>query len=71
MELSYQKARFVSDKQAAEEYQKMRVTWLKKTWPKWLKQAKAKGAVILFADEVSFAMWGSLARTWAPIGELK
>jgi len=38
------------------------MTWL-------LKQAKAKGAVILFADEVSFARWGSLARTWAPTGE--
>ncbi|NOR80512.1 MAG: hypothetical protein GQ529_06710 [Methyloprofundus sp.] len=24
---------------------------------------------VLFCDEVSFAMWGSLARTWAPIGE--
>ncbi len=69
MGLSYQKARFVSDKQAEEEYQKARAKWLKKTWPKLLKQAKSKGAVILFADEVSFAMWGSLARTWAPIGE--
>jgi hypothetical protein len=25
--------------------------------------------VVLFGDEVSFAMWGSLARTWAPIGQ--
>jgi len=40
---------------------------LKKTWPKLLKQAK--GAVILFAGEVSFARWGSQARTWAPIGK--
>ncbi len=67
--LSYQKARFVSDKQALDEYKKARAKWLKKTWPKLLKQAKDTGAVILFADEVSFAMWGSLARTWAPIGE--
>jgi len=67
--LSYQKACFVSDKQTQEEYQKARTKWLKKSWPKLLKQAKASGAVILFADEVSFAMWGSLARTWAPIGE--
>jgi len=69
MGLSYQKARFVSDKQGQEAYEKARATWLKKTWPKLLKQAKTKGAVILFADEISFAMWGSLARTWAPIGE--
>ena len=25
--------------------------------------------MVLFGDEVSFAMWGSLARTWAPIGQ--
>jgi transposase len=25
--------------------------------------------VILFADEVSFALWGSLSRTWAPRGQ--
>jgi hypothetical protein len=24
---------------------------------------------VLFGDEVSFAMWGSLSRTWAPIGQ--
>lgn len=39
------------------------------TWPQILKDAKKNKAVILFGDEVSFAMWGSLARTWAPIGK--
>jgi DDE superfamily endonuclease len=39
------------------------------TWPAVLKQAQARGAVILFADEVSFALWGSLSRTWAPRGQ--
>jgi transposase len=34
-----------------------------------LAEAKAKKAVILFGDEVSFAMWGSLGRTWAPRGK--
>jgi hypothetical protein len=27
------------------------------------------GAVILFGDEVSFAQWGSLSRTWGPKGK--
>ena len=31
--------------------------------------AKEDNSVVLFGDEVSFAMWGSLARTWAPIGQ--
>jgi hypothetical protein len=43
--------------------------WVEQTWPSILKQAQARGAVILFADEVSFALWGSLSRTWAPRGQ--
>jgi DDE superfamily endonuclease len=42
---------------------------VEETWPSILKQAQARGAVILFADEVSFALWGSLSRTWAPRGQ--
>jgi hypothetical protein len=34
-----------------------------------LKTAKEKNAVIMFGDEASFAMWGSLSRTWAPTGK--
>jgi DDE superfamily endonuclease len=43
--------------------------WVEQTWPAILKQAHAHGAVILFADEVAFALWGSLSRTWAPRGQ--
>jgi len=63
--LSYQKAEFESD-HLDEEKRKERVNI---TWPAILKEAKEKNAVILFADEVSFAQWGSLSRTWAPIGK--
>jgi len=69
MGLSYQKARFVSDRLDEEEYQKAREKWEKETWPAILKQAKEENAVILFGDEVSFAMWGSLSRTWGPTGQ--
>ena len=43
--------------------------WLKETWPKFLALAKAAKGVVLFGDEASFAQWGSLGYTWAPIGE--
>jgi len=66
---SYQKARFVSDKCDEEAYEKARREWSQKTWPALLKRAKATKAVILFTDEVSFALWGSLGRTWAPRGK--
>ncbi|WP_221896024.1 helix-turn-helix domain-containing protein [Bathymodiolus japonicus methanotrophic gill symbiont] len=36
---------------------------------KLMEKAVEEKSVVLFGDEVSFAMWGSLARTWAPIGE--
>lgn len=59
MGLSYQKARFISVRPDEEEYEKARKEWVDETWPKILKEAKDKKAVILFGDEVSFAMWGS------------
>jgi transposase len=68
MGLSYQKARFISDKCDIESYEKARQKWTDVTWPQILREAKKTNAVILFGDEISFAMWGSLARTWAPIG---
>jgi transposase len=67
--LSYQKARFVSDRQGDPAHERARRVWVEETWPAILKQAQAQGAVILFADEVSFALWGSLSRTWAPRGQ--
>ncbi len=68
MGLSYQKARFISDRQDEEKYQQARKVWLEDTLPALIKKAKAENAVVLFGDEVSFAMWGSLSRTWAPVG---
>jgi transposase len=67
--ISYQKAKFESDKTDDDEYKKARKEWEEKTWPKILEEAKQNSAIILFGDEVSFAMWGSLSRTWAPIGK--
>lgn len=63
--LSYQKARFAS----AHLDPKRRSEWLKEKWPKILKEAKRKGAYLLFGDEASFPQWGSLGYTWAPAGE--
>ncbi len=65
MELTYQKAAFESDHLDEEK----RKEWVSKKWPKILKIAKAKKAILLFCDEVSFAQWGSLGRTWAPKGK--
>jgi hypothetical protein len=67
--LSYQKAHFISDRQDQEKYEQARKVWLEETLPALIKQAQEENAVVLFGDEVSFAMWGSLARTWAPIGQ--
>lgn len=63
--LSFQKAAFVSDHLDEEK----RAEWKNVTWPKILRRAKRLGADIFFGDEVSFAQWGSLGRTWAPIGK--
>ncbi len=69
MGLSYQKARFMSDRLDEKEHLEKRKEWIEKTLPEILKKAKEKGAIVLFGDEISFAMWGSLGRTWAPIGK--
>lgn len=62
---SYQKARFVSDHLDEERRQ----IWLQQEWPAILRQARANGSLLLFGDEASFAQWGSLSYTWAPIGQ--
>jgi transposase len=62
---SYQKARFISDHLDAE----ARAAWLATTWPSILRQAQQQGALLLFGDEASFAQWGSLSYTWAPLGQ--
>ena len=66
--LSYQKAKFISDKTDDEENRKKREEWDFVTWPEILKKAKTEGAAVLFGDEVSFAQRGSLAKTRAPKG---
>lgn len=62
---SYQKARFVSDHLD----ETKRLLWMKQTFPDLKRQAQAAGAYLLFGDEASFAQWGSLSYTWAPIGQ--
>lgn len=62
---SFQKARFVSDHLDAVQ----RAAWLAFRWPEWRAQAEAAGGLLVFGDEASFAQWGSLGYTWAPIGQ--
>jgi transposase len=62
---SYQKARFLSDHLDAQH----RRLWLEQEWPQIVQQARARGALLLFGDEASFAQWGSLSYTWAPRGQ--
>jgi transposase len=65
MGFSYQKARFVS----AHLNEAKRLEWRQTRWPKILRQARQKKALLLFGDEASFAQWGSLSYTWAPKGQ--
>ncbi len=67
--ITYQKAGFISDRLDEDAYRKKRKEWVETTWPEILRTAKETNAVILFADEISFRMWGSLAHTWAPRGK--
>src|SRR6187200_1394709 len=61
MGFSYQKARFVSDHLS----EAQRLAWRQTRWPKILRQAKQRKALLLFGDEASFAQWGSLSYSWA------
>jgi transposase len=58
---SYQKARFVADHHDPE----ARQAWCAVRWPAIVQEARRRGALLLFADEASFAQWGSLSYTWA------
>jgi transposase len=62
---SFQKARFVSDHLD----EARRQEWLLTTWPAWRQRAQDAKGLLLFGDEASFAQWGSLGYTWAPIGQ--
>jgi transposase len=65
LKITRQKACFVSDHLDEE----ARRHWMKKEWPKILRLAKRLGAPLFFGDEASFALWGSLSYTWAPVGQ--
>lgn len=65
MGFSYQKARFVSDHLN----EAKRLEWRHTQWPRILRQARKRKALLLFGDEASFAQWGSLSYTWAPKGQ--
>lgn len=58
---SYQKARFIADHHDPD----ARKEWCEVTWPTILHEAQHRRALLLFADEASFAQWGSLSYTWA------
>jgi transposase len=61
---SFQKARFVSAQLNAA----TRLAWLAPKWPTILRAATRRRGLILFADEASFAPWGSLRYTGARRG---
>lgn len=63
--LSYQKGKYISDQYDSKE----RMLWKNEKWPNLLERAKRENAVILFEDEVGFALWGSLGYTWGLIGQ--
>jgi transposase len=65
LDYSFQKARFVSDHLD----EAKRQAWITEEWPRILKQARRRKALILFGDEASFPQWGSLSYTWARKGE--
>jgi hypothetical protein len=61
---SWQKGRFEAALADAEK----RADWMANTWPKILEQARRNKGYLLFEDEASFALWGSLSYTWARRG---
>jgi len=62
---SFQRASFTASQKDPD----ARNTWLSKTWQAIIKEQRERNAYVLFGDECSFAQWGSLTRTWAPIGQ--
>lgn len=62
---SWQKAGFVSDHLD----EAKRRAWRAYTWPKILRLAREKRALLLFGDEAGFPQWGTLTHTWARRGQ--
>ena len=54
--LSNHKARFISDRQEEQAYQAATKKWLEETLPANIKKAEEDNSVVLFGDEISFAM---------------
>ena len=46
-----------------------RQAWITVEWPRILKAARRRQAMILFGDEASFPQWGSLSYTWSKRGQ--
>lgn len=67
LKLSYTKTAFAVKR--TEENKKARKEWEKERLPEILKRAKKLNAVLLYGDEVSFALWGSLSKTWGTVGK--
>jgi transposase len=42
---------------------------LTQEWPASVTEARRRQALLVFADEASFAQWGSVGYTWAPRGQ--
>jgi transposase len=62
---SFHKARVVSEHLDAAK----RLAWLAEKWPAICRAAKRRQGLILFEEEASFALWGSLSYTWARRGQ--
>ncbi|MFN0123972.1 MAG: IS630 family transposase [Blastocatellia bacterium] len=62
---TFQKAMFVSAHLKVEE----RKRWQRETWPRILREARQRQAMLLFGDEASFPQWGTLSYTWARPGQ--
>ena len=67
LRLSYTKTAFAVKR--TEENKKARKEWERIRLPEILKRAKELNAVLLYGDEVSFALWGSLSKTWGAVGK--
>jgi hypothetical protein len=61
---SWQKARF----EAALADAQKRAEWLSVKWPEILAKARKSKSYLLFEDESSFTLWGSLSYTWSRKG---
>ena len=67
LKLSYTKTAF--EIKRTNKNKKARQEWEKERLPAILRKAKKLNAVLLYGDEVSFALWGSLSKTWGPRGK--